>query len=432
MSKRRAKRQSNVDSGRSNADAFVLMADVLDKLHIIDYENAFLSTHSFVSLTPGYFSYSSNIAEQFSYFQALCAWLFSFIGHPFMEWDGLRDPNSISNNILQECKKLKLNKEFPSTKLRQGSGQETCEILDFLTALAIKKMHYKIQQPVFHKPKHSGRSNENAVLQNDDGAATGSAVDELSDDESLAEDIMNDDSDLQNSDDGGNENAEHSNHRRQNHSNYFLSHDQNAEDSVVDGVGDENEHKTTMSVMETRISSKAWELELETVSHLLEDRYITGIKEWVTHLKKSKLHGKALQEIWPDSKAKLAKYASRLSLYLERIDGKETHLNREFSALSEEYQRKHSKLQQLNEQYNAHIAEIATLSNDIQDTNEKIGDIKMEMEQRNNTMTDMTPIRRLRETHNQLKRELVDLDLRIGVTRQQLLHSKMKHRPHCT
>ena len=254
---------------------------------------------------------------------------------------------------------------------------------------------------------------------------TGNGVDELSDDESLVEDIMNEDSDIQNSD----ENVDHSNHQTLKNKNYFLSHDQNAVDSIGDGLDDENEHKTTMSVMETRISSKAWELELETVSHLLEDRYITGIKEWVTHLKKSKHHGKGLQEIWPDSKAKLTKYAHKLSLYLERIEGKEAHLNREFSALSEEYTAKHDKVQQLNKQYNDCIAEISTLTNNVQETSEKISDIKIEMENRNNTMTDMTPIRRLRETHNKLKKELIDLDLRIGVTRAFLNHSKRKYRP---
>ena len=151
MSKRRTKRASAVSSGGNSADGFVLMSDILDKLHIIDYHNGFLSNNNFIPLTHGYFAYSRNIAEQFAYFQSLCSWLLKYIDHPFMEWDDFQDPNSISNNILQECKKLGLNKEFPSTKLRQGSGLETCQILDFLTTLAIKKINYQIQQPIFHK-----------------------------------------------------------------------------------------------------------------------------------------------------------------------------------------------------------------------------------------------------------------------------------------
>merc|ERR1712039_892383 len=92
-----------------------------------------------------------------------------------------------------------------------------------------------------------------------------------------------------------------------------------------------------------------------------------------------------------------------------------------------EYQEKYIKLQNLTKEYNESIAEISTLTSNAQEMDEKISDVKVEMESRNNTMTDMTPIRRLRETHNQLKAELIDLDLRIGVTRQQLVHSKMKH-----
>merc|ERR1712086_888219 len=137
----------------------------------------------------------------------------------------------------------------------------------------------------------------------------------------------------------------------------------------------------------------------------------------------------ALKELWPDSKAKLTKYANKLSQYLERIEGKEVALNREFSTLSAEYTAKYRKLQSLGKEYNEHIAEIAALTNGVQDANEKIGDLKIEMENRNNTMTDMTPIRRLKETHCALKKELVALDLRISVTRTFLNHSKRKHRP---
>merc|ERR1719378_1784239 len=266
-----------------------------------------------------------------------------------------------------------------------------------------------------------------ADLQNEDERVTAN-VDELSDDESLEEDIMNDDSDLENSDLNRDENVDHSNHQTQKKKNYFLSHDQNEDDSIGDHLDDENEHKTTMSVMETSISSKAWELEVETVCHLLEDRYITGINEWVTHLKKSKHHGKGLQEIWPDSKAKLTKYAHKLSLYLKRIEGKETHLNREFRALSEEYIAKYTKVQELNKEYNDRITEMATLTQNVQETKERINEIKVEMENRNSAMTDMTPIRRLKETHNRLKKELIDLDRQIGVTRAFLAHSRKKYR----
>ena len=273
--------------------------------------------------------------------------------------------------------------------------------------------HNKIQ------PKHTEIDEQD--LDHDAKTNSGAFDGDMSD-ESLVEDIMNDnDSDIVRSDDKINETTA----KKQN---YFFSNDGNTNcNDIDDHQDDENEHKTTMSVMETTISSKAWKLELETVSHLLEDRYITGINEWVTHLKKSKHHGKALREIWPDAKAKLNKYSNKLSSYLQRISVKENHLNREFADLSDEYQAKYIKLQELTKEYNDSIAEISTLTGNVQEMEEKIADVKIEMENRNNTMTDMTPIRRLRETHNQLKSELIDLDLRIGVTRQQLVHSKMKH-----
>ena len=411
MSRRRAKRESAVNVGaKGTADPFVLMSDIVDRLHILEYENnekglVSSSEHSLISLTSTYFASSLNIAEQFGYFQSLCAWLFSLIGHPFLEWDDFQDPNSISNNILQECKKLKFPKEFASTKLRQGSGQEICEILDFVTNLAMKRMDYKMETPVFHKGM---------------------------DGDELIEDVMSDDHDADDSDIEGSEDEDNTmTHKK---GNYFRSSTEWMNEEDVDGVGvgvdDENEHKTTMSVMESGMTGnnkRAWSLELETVSHHLEDRFISGIKEWVTHLKKSKLHGKALKEVWPDSRAKLLKYSNKLSLHLERINAKETHLNREFAHLSDEYHTKYMKMQHLNKEYNENIARISTTTSNLQEMDEKINATKIEMENRNNTMTDMSPIRRLKESHNRLKAELIHLDLRIGVSRQQLLHSNMKH-----
>jgi len=404
--KRRSKRAASVTSTKgSNADAFVLMSDILDKLHIIGFDAAALKLPY---LTPSYFACSTNVAEQFGYFQSLCAWLLSSIGHSFVEWDDLDDPNSISNNVLIECRKLQFRKEFASTKLRQGSGQEICEILDFLTTLALKKTGYQIEAPVF-----SRRDDDE-----DSGIVHG-------DDDNMSENLS--DSDIERSIDDEEAITEHPHKSRKWSVPDMNETNEHGDDD--DGIDEaEDEEKTTQSVMASRISSKAWALEQETVSHLLSDRFVSGIKEWSTHLKKAKRHGAALHELWPDSKAKLKKYASKLTQYLERIDQKEQHLHHEFADLAEEFQSKHAEQAALSKEYNEHIAEIATTTAKLQQTQEQIADIKEDMDSTNNQMTDMTPIRRLRETHKTLKRELIDLDLRIGVTRQQLVRAKMKHK----
>merc|ERR1712228_843328 len=95
---------------------------------------------------------------------------------------------------------------------------------------------------------------------------------------------------------------------------------------------------------------------------------------------------------------------------------------------SEEYTMKYNKLQRLNKEYNDHITEMATVAQNVQETKEKINEVKVEMENRNSAMTDMTPIHRLKETHNKLKKELIDLDRQIGVTRAFLAHSRKKYR----
>jgi len=427
--KRRVKRSAAINSGAGDADAYVLMTDILDKLHILQYHQDFLAHTNLMPLQWGYFAYPANIAEQFNYFQSLCLWLLKYIDHKFLEWDDFNDPNSISNNIVQECKKLQFSKEFASNKLRQGSGREVCEILDFLTTLALKKINYQIQTPVFHKASHTKPLSEDAIDSQDMQNVN---IDDDHSEDSMAEDIVDDESEIHASQRSNQENINAANKAAQFRSN-AKGDDVDDNDLMqlqADGdttINDENEQKTTMSVMQTQISSKEWALELETVSHLLEDRYITGVKEWSTHLKKAKHHGKALKEMWPESKAKLSKYAQRLAAYLETVKNKETHLNAEFSGLCQEYKTKYDGLHSLKQTYNDNIAQISSLTNDLQDIEEKISDVKTEMEHRNHAMTDVTPIRRLREAHNALNSEIIDLDLRIGIIRQQLLHSKLTH-----
>ena len=52
------------------------------------------------------------------------------------------------------------------------------------------------------------------------------------------------------------------------------------------------------------------------------------------------------------------------------------------------------------------------------------------MNDRNNSMTDTTPLRKITAALGDLKKEVESLDLRIGVVGQTLLQHKIKHHHH--
>ena len=65
-------------------------------------------------------------------------------GNDFSKYD---DPMTVSTNILNECKKIGVQCDYPPLKLRQGSGEEVLTLLHQLTAKALKKVNFAFKKP---------------------------------------------------------------------------------------------------------------------------------------------------------------------------------------------------------------------------------------------------------------------------------------------
>lgn len=104
-----------------------------------------------------------------------------------------------------------------------------------------------------------------------------------------------------------------------------------------------------------------------------------------------------------------------------------SQLNREFNELANVYKEKNETFQKLVSEHEKCIVQVSQLTAEMQDINERIEDVKTQMESRNSKMTDMSPIRRLREAYKELKIQLQEMELKIGVARHSLLHAILKH-----
>lgn len=125
-------------SAASGPDYNVLsmMDEICDKLTILNYQAEFVKQREFPVLERTYFAMAASgpsAAAQFPYFSSLVLWLLGLLRHKVnMEWGEYDDPNSVSNTILVELKKLGFDGDFPAAKLKPGFGDAVCTVLLFL------------------------------------------------------------------------------------------------------------------------------------------------------------------------------------------------------------------------------------------------------------------------------------------------------------
>ncbi|RXN34783.1 intraflagellar transport 57-like protein [Labeo rohita] len=156
---------------------FVLMEDLLDKLKVLDYEQHVLDKHNIKPLSRHYFVSSphvvSNPGEQFFMFSVIAAWLISLCGRPFDTPQEYDDPNATVSNILSELRVLGGQVDFPPSKLKSGSGEHVCYVLDQLVEKALKSKGF-----AWNRPLYPSVEVEEECVQEDDAELTLSKVEE--------------------------------------------------------------------------------------------------------------------------------------------------------------------------------------------------------------------------------------------------------------
>jgi len=179
-------------------------------------------------------------------------------------------------------------------------------------------------------------------------------------------------------------------------------------------------------ILEANVDPKEWQLEMERVGPRLKFRPTPASKEWRTHIEQSGKHEKHISEIFPESKISLNKIGKELRAAVDRIGAKERNINKDFEHLGNDFREKQTKLDEVQEKYNKVSANVSELMTSLVEKNEQIELLKAQMGERNNSMTDNTPLRRINDALSELKKEVDAMELRIGVVAQTLMQSKLK------
>ncbi|KAM6954684.1 intraflagellar transport protein 57 homolog [Aplochiton taeniatus] len=378
---------------------FVIMEDLLDKLKLLDYEEEVLAKHNMKSLSRHYFAssayMSSNPGEQFYMFSVIASWLINAAGRPFELPQEYDDPNATVSNILSELRAFGGVVDFPPSKLKAGSGEHVCYVLDRLAEEALKKRGF-----VWKRPSYPSEEMEEEAVMEDDAELTLSKVEEEVTEEP-------EDSDEENGIDLEG----------------LKSRTQQSEGELSSKPD---------VILESNVDVAAWNLEVERVLPQLKVTIRTDNKDWRIHVDQMHQHRDGIKSSLKETQGYLDKLQEEIGKTLEKVGSREKYINHQLEQLIQEYRGAQSKLSEAKERYQQGSGGVTERTRVLAEITEELEKVKQEMEEKGSSMSDGAPVVRIKQSLTKLKQEIVQMDIRIGVVEHTLLQAKLKEKTNMT
>ncbi|XP_028328845.1 intraflagellar transport protein 57 homolog [Gouania willdenowi] len=377
---------------------FMVMECLLEKLKVLNYEEELLVKHNMKNLSRHYFVSSpylaSNPGEQFYMFTIIAAWLISLAGRPFTEPQESDEPNATVSNILAELRALGVKVDFPPSKLKSGSGEHVCFVLDRLAEEALKKRRF-----TFKKPVYPAENTEEESVMEDDAELTLSKVEEdmLEEADDEEENVM----DLE-----------------------ALKLRTTITEAEMSSKPDD--------ILESAVDAEEWNLEVERVLPQLKVTTHTDNKDWRIHVHQMHQHRDGIKSSLKEAKSHLNKLQEDIGKTLEKVSSREKYINSQLEHLTQEYRSAHAKLSEVKENYQQASGTVTEKTRVLAEISEELEKVKQEMEERGSSMSDGAPVVRIKQSLTKLKQEILQMDVRTGVVEHMLLQAKIKEKSNMT
>jgi len=111
---------------------------------------------------------------------------------------------------------------------------------------------------------------------------------------------------------------------------------------------------------------------------------------------------------------------------VERIAAKESNINKDFEHLGTDFREKQKTLDAIQERYNYLSQSRSELTTELAKKAETVDRVKAKIKERNDKITDTSPLNGISSSLAQLRKEITSMELRIGVVSQTLLQRRAK------
>ncbi|KAF6720245.1 Intraflagellar transport-like protein 57 [Oryzias melastigma] len=374
-----------------------VMEGLLEKLDALNYEEL-LDKHNMKKVCRHYFASSSHLSsnpgEQFYMFTIIAAWLINAAGRPFTEPQEHDEPNAIVSNILAELRAFGIKVDFPPSKLKTGSGEHVCLVLDRLADEALKRRNISFKRANYP----SENLEEELVLEDDTQDALGTAEEEMIEEDEDEEEIAMD-----------------------------------LEALKLRTVHNEPELSSKPDeILEATVDAAEWNLEVERVIPHLKATVRTDNKDWRVHLEQMHQYQEKNEALLKESKSYMDKLQEDIRKTQEKVGSREKYINNQLEHLVEEYRSAQAKLSEAKDRYQQASGGVTERSRVLAEISEELEKVKQEMEEKGSRMSDAAPVVKIKQSLTKLKQEIVQIDVRIGVVEHTLLQAKLKEKSNMT
>ncbi|XP_030016601.1 intraflagellar transport protein 57 homolog [Sphaeramia orbicularis] len=376
---------------------FVVMECLLEKLKVLNYEEV-LAKHNMKNLSRHYFVSSpylaSNPGEQFYMFTVLAAWLINTAGRTFSEPQEYDEPNATVSNILAELRAFGVKVDFPPSKLKSGSGEYVCFVLDRLAEEALRRRGFS-----FKRPSYPTETTEEESVMEDDAELTLSKVEEdmIEEPDDEEENVM----DLE-------------------ALKLRTTHTDAQPASKLDDI------------LEATVDANEWNLEVERVLPQLKVTVRTDNKDWRIHVDQMHQHRDGIKSSLKEAKSYLDKLQEDIGKTLEKVSSREKYINNQLENLIQEYRSAQAKLSEAKERYHQASGGVTERTRVLAEISDDLEKVKQEMEDKGSSMSDGAPVVKIKQSLTKLKQETLQMDVRIGVVEHTLLQAKLKEKSNMT
>ncbi|XP_075878339.1 intraflagellar transport protein 57 homolog isoform X3 [Nelusetta ayraudi] len=327
-------------------------------------------------------------------FTIISAWLINTAGRPFTEPQEHDEPNATVSAILAELRALGVKVDFPPSKLKSGSGEHVCFVLDRLAEEALRRRGFS-----FRRPNYPTETTEEESVMEDNAELKLSKVEEE-----------------------------------------MIQEEPDDEENVMDLEALKSRTTHTESepsskpddILESTVDAAEWNLELERVLPQLKVTVRSDNKDWRIHVDQMHQHRDGIKASLLEAKSYLDKLQEDIGKTLEKVGSREKYINNQLGHLIQEYRSAQAKLSEAKERHQQASGGVMDRTRVLAEISEELEKVKQEMEEKGSSMTDGAPVVKIRQSLTKLRQEIVQMDVRIGVVEHTLLQAKLKEKSNMT
>ncbi|KAI9096916.1 intra-flagellar transport protein 57 [Phlyctochytrium arcticum] len=361
------------------------MDDILDKLKVLNYLAEFCKPMNINALHRFYFvSAASNSNEQFYHFASLFTWLVKKNGETFEAPGQFDDPNATATNIATKLKEMDIPFDHGIAKLKQGYGDAILGALQALVDRALVKSGFVFQPPIHKVDEYAEEAEVDA-----DAEVTA---------ETIEEDVpaLDDEDEIY----------------------VHTAGRQEKTEQIALTIKDQSP--------KPKVDPADWKLEVERVTPMLRVQIPDDNKDWRIHVVSMKHHQNTITGSLSETENQLNKLHNDIEKTLEKITSREKYINSQFETQTEEHRVLQDQISVLKQKYGVASTNVTELTNQLSSISEELDGVKTQMDDIGSGMTDSKPLVNIKQGVVKLKAEIKQMDLRLGVIQQTLLHAKLK------